>query len=365
LLPAQPETTPDVGTGPPPADKAEDATLVALQDTNELTANLLDSWEVAKDRMLQIHWSGQEPPRVALFPEGRSGTAAAPSVASPASVQSPDDHDATAPKSLGVDNDTGAHQLSPHDASGGPAQGMFLDDSRATLAPPVAPMAQPTALAATQPLVTPAAAFPAPPLPTGGDVKATLQTAAPDAEMQAITATTLSEAEAVVRVDPSSGAGSEMRDTSLRAAVPTVAPAQGQQPYTSQIAETLRSSVAGAANGQGSVELVLSPQELGSVRMVFSNTEAGLFVQIAAERPETNDLLRRNADLFLRDLRDAGHEAVTLDFSTGQDNQSRSSRQEKAVEGFAVSSDAAARIPPPYALAPTPDRAFGRLDLRF
>lgn len=60
-------------------------------------------------------------------------------------------------------------------------------------------------------------------------------------------------------------------------------------------------------------EIALSPEELGRIRLVMSGPDRGQ-ITIWAERPETLDLVRRNADLLTQQLADAGVSAGSLDF---------------------------------------------------
>jgi hypothetical protein len=79
-----------------------------------------------------------------------------------------------------------------------------------------------------------------------------------------------------------------------------------------QIAEMVR------ATADGTVEVRLSPEELGRVRLSMTPGEGGLHVAIHAERPETLDLMRRNVDLLAKDLRQQGHEAISFSFGQGR-----------------------------------------------
>ena len=54
------------------------------------------------------------------------------------------------------------------------------------------------------------------------------------------------------------------------------------------------------------VEVKLSPEELGRVRLSMTTAETGMTVLVTAERPETLDLIRRNIDLFAADLERTG-----------------------------------------------------------
>jgi hypothetical protein len=74
---------------------------------------------------------------------------------------------------------------------------------------------------------------------------------------------------------------------------------------------------AGPGGARGTVELSLSPEELGRVRLRLHPSEAGLNVTIIAERPETLDLMRRNIDLLARDFLDIGYDGAQFDFAQG------------------------------------------------
>ena len=68
---------------------------------------------------------------------------------------------------------------------------------------------------------------------------------------------------------------------------------------------------------EGGVEIRLNPEELGRVRLQLVAGEQGMSVLIQAERPETLDLMRRNATDLERALAEAGYE--TTGFSFGQE----------------------------------------------
>ena len=97
------------------------------------------------------------------------------------------------------------------------------------------------------------------------------------------------------------------------------------------------------------VELALSPEELGKVRLTLSHGhDGGISVAVQAERPETLDLMRRHIDQLASDFRDMGYSSIDFSFSGGQ-NFSGQQHPEAAPEGFATSgersSDAAAATP--------------------
>ncbi|WP_299968590.1 flagellar hook-length control protein FliK [uncultured Roseobacter sp.] len=66
------------------------------------------------------------------------------------------------------------------------------------------------------------------------------------------------------------------------------------------------------------VEVSLNPRELGRVRMNIMAAEAGITVQITAERPETLDLMRRNIDQLGQEFKALGYENINFAFNEGQ-----------------------------------------------
>ncbi|MBY6049942.1 flagellar hook-length control protein FliK [Vannielia litorea] len=68
----------------------------------------------------------------------------------------------------------------------------------------------------------------------------------------------------------------------------------------------------------GSIELSLQPEELGRLKLSFSGGEAGLHVVVAAERPETLEMMRRHIDLLAQEMRRLGHEGAQFSFAGGE-----------------------------------------------
>ncbi|WP_300033210.1 flagellar hook-length control protein FliK [uncultured Roseobacter sp.] len=66
------------------------------------------------------------------------------------------------------------------------------------------------------------------------------------------------------------------------------------------------------------VELLLSPRELGRVRMSISAGEGTITVNVVAERPETLDLMKRNIDQLAREFESIGYDTINFSFSEGQ-----------------------------------------------
>lgn len=64
----------------------------------------------------------------------------------------------------------------------------------------------------------------------------------------------------------------------------------------------------------GPVEISLSPDELGKLRVSLWQDGSGLRVVVQAERAETLDLLRRNSDQLMQEIRDSGFSGGSLSF---------------------------------------------------
>lgn len=86
---------------------------------------------------------------------------------------------------------------------------------------------------------------------------------------------------------------------------------------------------------QDRIEVTLTPEELGRVRLVMTPGEVPT-VSVYADNQQTLDLLRRNADVLMRELSDTGFGGASLSFGEGGD-QNRSddpqiSTRERGIE---------------------------------
>ena len=91
-------------------------------------------------------------------------------------------------------------------------------------------------------------------------------------------------------------------------------------PSAPQIAAQI---VAAVSHSSGSTtEILLNPEELGRVRISLTNGDAGMTVNILAERAEAADLMRRNIELLARELRDMGYENPSFTFGERSDDPS-------------------------------------------
>lgn len=78
-----------------------------------------------------------------------------------------------------------------------------------------------------------------------------------------------------------------------------------------------------ARSPDGTVDLTLSPEELGRVRLSLSSTDAGgIIVHVSADRAETMDMIRRHIDTLAQDFRSIGYGSVAFGFSDSNDRGS-------------------------------------------
>lgn len=108
------------------------------------------------------------------------------------------------------------------------------------------------------------------------------------------------------------------------------------------------------------IELRLSPEELGTVRLTFVQSETGVTVNVHAERAETLELLRRNIDTLAQEFLDIGYDSAEFTFS-GRDPDAQNAAQTAGPAGPAT--EDAATPDAPRALNPTL-LISDRLDIR-
>lgn len=90
------------------------------------------------------------------------------------------------------------------------------------------------------------------------------------------------------------------------------------------IARQIAPSITAAADG--SVDIALSPKELGHVRMSLSVSESGVTLFVSGERAETIELMRRHADDLTAAFREMGYENIAFSFGSGGDAATSSDR---------------------------------------
>jgi hypothetical protein len=125
-------------------------------------------------------------------------------------------------------------------------------------------------------------------------------------------------AEISVAAAPATDAAAITAAQSAAAPAPTAQPLQGAAAVTPPPAAVVEQLVVAAKqNSDGRVDLTLSPAELGRVRMTLLAGETGITVAIHADRDDTLDLFRRNADSLAQEFRQLGYGSVGFEFRGG------------------------------------------------
>ncbi len=228
-----------------------------------------------------------------------------------------------------------------------------------------APRANPTQAASQAPALNPARHPPVPPVAEGWAIPPALP--APKNQQPPATAAPAFAPGPVAPPPPSLSrladlppvggeAGSLRSDTGLVSG-PAPALAEGARPgpaappgapVTPQ-AVAAQIAVALGRSADGTIDIALHPQELGRLRLSLTPTDAGLVVTIAAERPETLDLLRRHAADLGQDLRSLGFRDVDLNFGAPGSDHFRGHPAARPVEEVAfAASDRPAQAPSPF-----------------
>lgn len=101
------------------------------------------------------------------------------------------------------------------------------------------------------------------------------------------------------------------------------------------------------SGGDRGVDLLLNPAELGRVRISLSPSEAGMTVQILADRPETLDLIRRHIDLLAQDFHSLGYEATEFAFAQHQGGAQNGTNQNSSHPMDSLDDDAPEVVPNP------------------
>jgi hypothetical protein len=118
-----------------------------------------------------------------------------------------------------------------------------------------------------------------------------------------------------------------------------------------------------SARPERPLELRLAPAELGGLTLNLRQDGDILRVVLQADRPDTLDLLRRNGDILLDELRLEGFAGASLSFEDGGGAQGR--RSLSAPPPALSSGDLSALAPRPGAPSPNrPALAQQGLDLR-
>lgn len=141
------------------------------------------------------------------------------------------------------------------------------------------------------------------------------------------------------------------------------APETRASPLVAPLAPAAQIVTVLSQTAEGTIELILAPAELGRVRMELVPEGEILRITVAVERPETLDMLRRNADVLLVEIRQAGFTGAHLSF--GSWGGQKSSDPAPGPQENPPAEDAAPGMPPPFFRpSPAASAAGAGLDLR-
>ncbi|MEO1106992.1 MAG: flagellar hook-length control protein FliK [Pseudomonadota bacterium] len=133
------------------------------------------------------------------------------------------------------------------------------------------------------------------------------------------------DAEQAVKVhtgEPIAALGEEPVLQSVRdSAAPLSASAQAAR---AEVARAIAGQMAAAIQarpGLGAIEIALNPEELGRVSIVLNGREDGFYLTIAAERPETLDLMRRHIAMLSEEFQKLGYGDLSFDLGNSSDSQ--------------------------------------------
>lgn len=103
-----------------------------------------------------------------------------------------------------------------------------------------------------------------------------------------------------------------------QSAAPTIsAPiVEGQPPLAPPKVQAILHQIAQAATkGEGEIEITLTPEDLGTLRLTIRSTEHGHTIQVWAERADVLDTAKRHADLLQQELKNHGFAQSDLSFA--------------------------------------------------
>lgn len=110
----------------------------------------------------------------------------------------------------------------------------------------------------------------------------------------------------------------------------------------------------------GTIEVALNPEELGRVSIVLNGREDGFQISIAAERPETLEIMRRHIAVLEAEFKNLGLGDLSFNLGTSSDAQHDSDNRDTAAHFDPEATENPLSTPS----APTRIRADGRIDIR-
>ncbi len=123
----------------------------------------------------------------------------------------------------------------------------------------------------------------------------------------------------------------------------SASPAQpATQAAKAEISRAIAGQMAAAIQvraGSGTIEIALSPEELGRVSITLNGREDGMVLTIAAERPETLDLMRRHLAVLEAEFQSLGYSDISFDLSTSDDAQDDTAHPKASDYGVSHSTE--------------------------
>lgn len=97
---------------------------------------------------------------------------------------------------------------------------------------------------------------------------------------------------------------------------------------SSQLASSVGQQIAVEVNKKqgGIMEIALNPEELGRVSLTMKATEGSVAMVISAERPETQDLMRRHIETLAQEFRTLGYKDISFSFQNQGQRESNPDR---------------------------------------
>ena len=133
--------------------------------------------------------------------------------------------------------------------------------------------------------------------------------------------------------------------TSERPQFTPTAQAAGHPSSTPETARHAASQIAVAvSNATGkTTEITLNPEELGRVRLSLKASDRAIVMHVSAERPETQDLLRRHMDILAQEFRQLG--STSISFSIEQQSNAGNAQDQHPEEVSELEVQSLAAIP--------------------
>ena len=156
---------------------------------------------------------------------------------------------------------------------------------------------------------------------------------------------------------PQHGAAPAPNATSADAPVRSAAPVF-QAPSAPPMRQVADAVVTATGNR---IEIALSPEELGTVRITISHSDAGLSLNLSADRQDTMGLLRRHAEELSKSLAEMGLGSADIGFSDDRRSREEGGRQPAFGSGAEPAAPLSVPLARPESLRAALD---GRMDLR-